>query len=34
LVCVDCLAFQKFLNAKDAKTFQQLQENKVKELGE
>jgi len=24
LICVDCLAFQKFLSKKDAKTFEQL----------
>jgi len=26
LVCVDCLAFQKFLSKKDADTFRQLKE--------
>jgi hypothetical protein len=28
LVCVDCLAFQKFLSARDAKTFEQLKKRR------
>ena len=28
LVCADCLAFQKFLSAKDAITFEQIQKKK------
>ena len=30
LVCEDCLTFQKFLNAADAKTFAQLKDTQLK----
>jgi len=33
LVCGDCLAFQKFLNAADAKTFLQIQAQSKQEEG-